>query len=501
MKRNLTILIGGLLIVIVAVALGFNRVTQAQDTTAESEAAFTVERSALVQIGDLAETVSATGTVNPIREVTLSFQSQAVVTEILVSEGDRVQAGDILARIDARTFDERLQDAQVQLELAQVDLTDLTGPARDVDIAAAEAAVRAAQLALGPGTPISGPDSVAAQLEAVELDLAKNLNWQVQQRNEDFDAGLDAAWLRLQRTEKGTDEWEEARQDYYAAEARVVLNDADVQSSLRTVDVAIAEYDAEMERPATYAGSSNAYAQRTQAEIELNDLIGPPDAVDLAFAELDVAIAESNLEYVRELATQALIVAPFDGVIAEMNLTQGALPPANALVMVDDSTFEIVVAVDELDIARVDPAQTVSIELDALPGQTVMGLVDNVAMTPTLRGDVVTYDVRITLNTADVLVRSGMSGRAWIATEMAENVTFVPTQFVRFVESLDQDVVVVQVDDTTFDLRLVAVGIQTATDSQILTGVEAGETVVLLPSSDLMSLVDDFVQARNLDQQ
>jgi HlyD family secretion protein len=499
---NRTILfIGGVLVAIIVAAFGVNRITQAQDTASTTETTYAIQDTTQVQSGELSRTISATGTISPVQEVTLSFQSQAVVTEILVAEGQRVQAGDVIARIQSRSYDERLADAEYQLATAQIAYDDLVGAPRDVDIAAAEAAVRSAQLALGPGTPMTGPDSVAAQIEAMEYELALNTNWQTQMRNEDFDPGLDAAWLRLIRLEEGTDEWEDARQDYYAAEARETLNLGDVASTQRGVDVARAEYDAELSRIETTAGSSNAYAQLTQAEIDLANLMGAPDTVDLAYAEIDLALAQLNLEYVQELGQQAVLIAPFDGVITELNLTQGIIPPRDAVVITNDSGYEMVVPVDELDIAQVDIAEAVRIELDALPGTALVGTVDHVALISSFQGDVVTYDVRIALETTDEPIRTGMSGRVWITTESLVDALYVPSQFVRLVESLDSNVVIVETEDGTLELRRVTVGVTNSANTQILTGVDAGETVVLLLAEDLDKLVLEYEQSSNANQQ
>jgi HlyD family secretion protein len=503
MKNRTLLLIGGVIIALIAAAFGVTRITQAQDnaTTATTEPTYSIQDSTVVQSGELTRTISATGTISPVQEVTLSFQSQAVVTEILVAEGQRVQAGDVIARIQSRSYDQQFADAQYQLSTAQIAYNDLVGPPRDVDVAAAEASVRSAQLALGPGTPMTGPDSVAAQIEAMEYQLALNTNWQTQMRNEDFDPGLDAAWLRLIRLEEGTDEWEDARQDYYAAEARETLNQADVQSTQRGVDVAQAEYNAEVNRVETTAGSSNAYAQLTQAEIELANLLGAPDQVDLAYAEIDLALAQLNLEYVEELGQQSVLIAPFDGVITELNLTQGIIPPRDAVVITNDSGYEMVVPVDELDVAQVDEGESVSIDLDALPGTSLVGTVDNVALISTLQGDVVTYDVRIALEITDEPIRSGMSGRVWITSETVADALYVPSQFVREVESLDSSVVVVETADGSLDLRRVTLGVANSTDTQILSGVDEGETVVLLLAEDLERLVAEYEQASNANQQ
>jgi len=58
---------------------------------------------------DMTVTVSATGTVIPNHKVNLSFEVSAPVSEILVKEGQRVKAGDVLARLDTTDVNQALQ--------------------------------------------------------------------------------------------------------------------------------------------------------------------------------------------------------------------------------------------------------------------------------------------------------------------------------------------------------------------------------------------------------
>jgi HlyD family secretion protein len=57
-----------------------------------------------VQVGNLTATVSGIGTVGAAREVDLVFQGSGIVTEVLVSRGDTVVAGQPLARVDDRAL-------------------------------------------------------------------------------------------------------------------------------------------------------------------------------------------------------------------------------------------------------------------------------------------------------------------------------------------------------------------------------------------------------------
>src|SRR5262245_23274375 len=69
------------------------------------------ERTTTVQRGTVTETVTATGTVESAGELTASFPSAGVVTEVDVEVGEKVTAGQVLARIDGASARQQVASA------------------------------------------------------------------------------------------------------------------------------------------------------------------------------------------------------------------------------------------------------------------------------------------------------------------------------------------------------------------------------------------------------
>src|SRR3989304_6268378 len=88
--------------------------------------------------------VSASGQIVPARWAQLGFQIGGQI-ETLVEEGQPVEAGQVLAQLDDAELRHILHEARAAQALAQADLARLKAGARGEDIAAAEAALRAAQ--------------------------------------------------------------------------------------------------------------------------------------------------------------------------------------------------------------------------------------------------------------------------------------------------------------------------------------------------------------------
>lgn len=84
-----------------------------------------------------------------IREVELGFRIGGRIEQLLVDEGDKVSPGQVLARLEARPMQDKLASADARLEAATASaVRDVRGN-RPQEIAAAEAAVRDAEAALG----------------------------------------------------------------------------------------------------------------------------------------------------------------------------------------------------------------------------------------------------------------------------------------------------------------------------------------------------------------
>lgn len=99
-----------------------------------------------VTVGDLAQTVSAEGTVAAAQTDDLSFASAGTVTAVNVKAGDQVKAGQVLATIDSAELEAAVSDAESSLADAEAALADDTDAgASDEQLEADEAAVTTAQ--------------------------------------------------------------------------------------------------------------------------------------------------------------------------------------------------------------------------------------------------------------------------------------------------------------------------------------------------------------------
>ncbi|HEY3343072.1 MAG TPA: HlyD family efflux transporter periplasmic adaptor subunit, partial [Anaerolineae bacterium] len=157
-----------------------------------------------------------------------------------------------------------------------------------------------------------------------------------------------------------------------------------------------------------------------------------------------------------------------------------------AITLVDTSLLHIDITVDEIDIAKVQVGQQVSVTLDALSGVELAGKVDRIASTSTTVNGVVSYAVRVVIDKTDVPLRSGMTANASIVLDKHQNVLLAPNWAIRRDKQSVKSYLTVQVDSKTTREVEVKTGLRNDNFSEILSGVNEGQVVVAQQSPTLL---------------
>ena len=141
--------------------------------------------------------------------------------------------------------------------------------------------------------------------------------------------------------------------------------------------------------------------------------------------------AKINLAYTK-------IVCPVDGVVVSRNVDVGQTvaasftTPTLYTIAQDLTKMQIDTSVDEADIGRVKVAQEVEFTVDAYPDRTFHGKVRQIRIAPIVVQNVVTYDVVITVDNADLKLMPGMTANVSIVAASKEGVLKVPNAALRF---------------------------------------------------------------------
>ena len=264
---------------------------------------------------------------------------------------------------------------------------------------------------------------------------------------------------------------------------------------LARLDAPSLESSVEMAELQVEIAEEQVKAARAQYEIAQINLDEPPPTVsedvlelqvDIAkasweTAKLNLEMAELNLESAKLNLEKAVIVAPFDGVVADITITEGrdistATLVTAAISLIDTSEIEMRGFFDEIDIAMVRPGQEANILLDALPDEEVKGRVAFISLVGTIRTGVVSYDTTITLENPTEVLRDGMTATAEVIIERRDNVLFIPNRAIR--GTWEKPTVKVYIDEQVEE-REITLGLTDGINTEVLSGLEEGEKVVL----------------------
>lgn len=208
-------------------------------------------------------------------------------------------------------------------------------------------------------------------------------------------------------------------------------------------------------------------------------------------AKASVASAEKSLVATRaDASNQQLdaakrkVTSPIDGTVNEVNIKNGddlsKLSSGSSrsvpIIIGDLGTMKAQVSVNEVDISNVSIGQKVTMTFSAIDGLTATGKVENMDSLGTLSSGVVTYNVTIGFDTLDSRIKPQMSVSANIITDTKQDVVMVPSGAVKtqngnsYVEVLNSG--------TTPSKVSVKTGISNDTDTEIISGLNAGDKVV-----------------------
>jgi RND family efflux transporter MFP subunit len=221
---------------------------------------------------------------------------------------------------------------------------------------------------------------------------------------------------------------------------------------------------------------------------KIRDLHGRGAATDkeLKSAESSVVQAQDNLQAARlkldSLVTHSgdgLIRSPMDGVITAVKaVVGGSVSPSAAVVtMVDPRDVVLKVTVDENDIGVVQVGQRADITLDAVDGLSLAGTVSAVGKVGETKSGIVVFNVDIGIDNPDPSARPGMSAEAEITVERVDNAIIVPISALE--GRMGRYAVQVRNADGDIEPRSVEVGMRTTTAAEIISGLSAGEIVVV----------------------
>ncbi|WP_174842850.1 efflux RND transporter periplasmic adaptor subunit [Candidatus Oscillochloris fontis] len=248
----------------------------------------------------------------------------------------------------------------------------------------------------------------------------------------------------------------------------------------------VARAEAELARLTGAQRSGTIAAQQANldaSQARLRQLTSDPTSSDLARAEARVAQAQAQLDQAQIRLDDATLRAPFAGTVAAVTVAPGEAISAQQapITLIDTSRYLVKVTVDEVDIGKISVGQAVQVLVDALGGASLNGQVLRVEPLPKGDSAVTAYLVTLEVDPSERNLKPGMTASATIIAEQRSAVLHVPAAAVRGSGEQTSVQVVTTADDgqVSIEERPVQVGLRTADQVEILSGLSEGEQVVV----------------------
>ncbi|NJM99346.1 MAG: efflux RND transporter periplasmic adaptor subunit [Phormidesmis sp. RL_2_1] len=419
-----------------------------------SEVATVAERAPLsvrtvaAEEGNIQSWVSSEGTVQAVRFKHLAFDVDGDITYLANKDGrslragDSVQQGELLARID----DRKLQADVIQAESAVNEVRRQRGAAA-ASVAQAEAGVASARAQVAQAEAQRSQAVSSRALAQTESERYRTLFEQGAISNSDLDNRVNT------------------------------FQDAGAQSQAADAQVSSAQ-----------AQVSTAQSQVVAAEQQLR-------AID---SQIDTALA--RLEQAKIALEGTQIYAPFDGIVAYLNIREGeyySLQSVSSqlgnyqellnrvpIVVINPSDFEVTAQLPASAGGRIKSGQTTLVTPNTAQ---LVSASNNLTERAEARGDVYSVtpavspgnrsiDVTARINSGFANLQHGESVTLWVAAEEKEDAVIVPVNAVAFRNQVPY--VFVVNEENIVEQREVTLGVEGLNEREILDGVQPGEQLV-----------------------
>lgn len=477
-----------------------------------------VQDSFIVERGTFRQEVSVSGKVIAAEEANLGFSQGGRLESVYGAVGDQAPRGRVLAELENDDVRALLLERRASLLAEEADLTALKEGARVEDIAVSEAAVLSAEVALSQAERAlleeiqdafrTVDDSIRTSVDqfisnartAPQLSFATS-NSSVRIATETQRSSLEpmlVAWkeevFALTAESTSVAALENAKENLSVAAAFIATAASAVSQGVPTGSVTqttLDGYAADVGSARSSVGAAitaltnaetaekNARASLVSAEKTLALKKAPATNAALLSQTALVDAARAKVLDAEAQLRKTFIVAPFDGVIAAIDVEVGEITAANARVisLISEGAFQIESFIPEINIALVSVGNEAAVTLDAY-GSAAQFPARIISIDPaeTIRDGVSTYRAILEFAADDPRIRSGMTANVFVTTAVKNDVISIPQGLLqvrdgrRFVTVLEGD---------TPREREVTVGLVSSLGTiEILSGLSEGEVVV-----------------------
>lgn len=494
--------------------LAYSQIVVPSQQTDETEAPL---QTAVVRQGSLIISATGAGTVIPAEEVAIGFSSSGTLTELLVQVGDKVQAGDVLARIDDTAAQEavanaelqlaqaimqtdasatetgtsfnaiNIEQAQIALGQAQASLAELVNWEADPDtIALAEANLASAQASYNAARGNEASSSTQIQIQSINLSQAEQDVVDAQAAyDEAFDPGRDWELNDPFRSDRLLAERDAAERALSRAQDNLTIAQAQYNSAVSSTNNSSSTnaqssiLGAEQALESARSGPTDSEIEAAQAVVRQAELALQQAQLNQEADQINLSQAQLNLQSAQDALEKTALAAPMDGTIMSVSANVGENVSGAIITLANLAQPVIEIYMDESDLDKIGLGYEVDVIFDALPDDTFIGEVIQVDPQLEVVGGVSAIRAVVQLD-ADSFSKPqtlpvGLNATVDVIGGRTDNALLVPVESLRELSPGQYAVFVMENDEPK--LTMVEVGLMDFTFAEITSGLQNGDIV------------------------
>ncbi len=499
----------GLVVLIIVLSLIFSKGSSSVKTVA-------------VQKGEIISDVSVTGTVTPSQNLDLNFTQSGRISSISVNVGDKVYAGEVMAKLDNSDLAAQVSQAQANIDIQQAKLDQLQRGSRPEDIKVTESDLNKSKVDLAGY--YSGVINILNDAYAKSDDAIRNQidqffindntsNPQLTFVSSDSQGTNDVQFERV-LVEKELNQWQSELPLINASSSNSVLDSAMVsaqshlsiirnllnelmnvlqmsvglsQSTLNTYKTNLNVARTNVNLASTnisnqqqLIASQEALVQKNQDQYNL--ILAGSDPQDIAAQQAQVDQAKASLAYAQAQYQKTLLISPFEGTVTRIIPSVGDVVGVNDIVLslIGSGNYQIDANIAETDISKIKIGQTAQVTLDAYGPDVIFDAkVVRIDLSSTELEGVATYKTTFQFVKNDSRILSGLTANVDVLSAKKENVLYIPTRDI--IQDSNNQYVNVLADSKTNKINKVKVttGLVGSNGmTEITSGLNEGDLVV-----------------------
>ena len=449
-----------------------------------------VTRTAKAAEGVVQSTVSGSGNLQPASQLNLGFKTGGTVTKIFVSQGEYVTEGKLIAELNPQSAEVTLEQSKATLLSAEANLakeeeTDGEGSTGSGGSASSGASAAAASV-----HPIdaekeseSGPSAAPSTTSTESTHTTTGPSTAPVEPTHTTTSKTTAPRRKQEESRSSGSSSKESESS--GSSSKATISTATREANLASARAAVKSDQLTVQSDEEAVGDTKLYAPQSGTIVSLSGQVGEVVTGSGTTKASSGSSSSSSGSGSSTTGSSAATGRSASGASSSSSSGSGSSTSSSSAfaVLSDLSSMQLVVALSESEIGNVKVGQIATVTVEALEGRTQGGAssgtqasklaahVSEVATLSTSSSGVVSYDVTFQLDQMEPGLKPGMSATAEVVVKQTEGVN-VPTT------AISADSVTVVRDGKDVRQRVVT-GLAGNTSTIILSGLKAGETVVL----------------------